>query len=138
MEGTEKGNNKIQSMLEQLRKEGDENNKENNDDEINRQNKQIVKELNLYRNNEEENKCKQNEDKNINEVMIPNTFRTVITEQNQNKKTINNDTPNKKSFKLFHSVFPKTQQNNSNETYILKNKKNKEKTKNIITLDNKK
>ena len=41
MEGTEKGNNKIQSMLEQLRKEGDENNKENNDDEINRQNKQI-------------------------------------------------------------------------------------------------
>ena len=52
MEGTEKGNNKIQSMLEQLRKEGDENNKENNDDEINRQNKQIVKELNLYRNNE--------------------------------------------------------------------------------------
>ena len=79
MEGTEKGNNKIQSMLEQLRKEGDENNKENNDDEINRQNKQIVKELNLYRNNEEENKCKQNEDKNINEVMIPNTFRTVIT-----------------------------------------------------------
>ena len=117
MEGTEKGNNKIQSMLEQLRKEGDENNKENNDDEINRQNKQIVKELSLYRNNEEENKCKQNEDKNINEVMIPNTFRTVITEQNQNKKTINNDTPNKKSFKLFHSVFPKTQQNNSNNFF---------------------
>ena len=38
----QKGNNKIQSMLEQLRKEGDENNKENNDDEINRQNKYSV------------------------------------------------------------------------------------------------
>ena len=29
-------------------------------------------------------------------------------------------------------------ENNSNETYILKNKKNKERTKNIITLDNEK
>ena len=29
-------------------------------------------------------------------------------------------------------------ENNSNETYILKNKKNKEKAKNIITLDNEK
>ena len=116
MEGTEKGTNKIQLMLEKLRKKGEENNKENNDDDTSRQNKKIVQELKLNSNNEDK-QCKNNEDNNINEVMIPNTFRTVNSEQNQINKKMNDDTPNKKSFKLFHSVFPKTQQNTSNNFF---------------------